>query len=69
MTNHLRPLSFGIPNCNWIRHSSFVIRDFSDSLTPWFYSGPLIPPSFRTRQKWIANNSDTASGIAMQCRI
>jgi hypothetical protein len=32
----------------------------------WVYSGPLMPPSFRTRQKWIASNSATASGIAMQ---
>ena len=31
------------------------------------YSGPLMPPSLRTRQKWIASNSATASGMAMQC--
>ena len=30
--------------------------------------GPLIPPSFRTRQKWIMISSATASGIATQCR-
>ena len=29
--------------------------------------GPLIPPSFRTRQKWIMIRSETASGIATQC--
>ena len=29
--------------------------------------GPLMPPSFRTRQKWIAISSATASGIATQC--
>ncbi len=29
--------------------------------------GPLIPPSFRTRQKWIMISKDTASGIATQC--
>jgi hypothetical protein len=33
------------------------------------YSGPLMPPSLRTRQKWIASSSDTASGMAMQCKM
>jgi hypothetical protein len=29
--------------------------------------GPLIPPSFRTRQKWIMIRIAAASGIATQC--
>ncbi len=33
------------------------------------YSGPLIPPSFRTRQKWIAINTDAKTGKATQWRI
>jgi hypothetical protein len=69
MMNRLALVSFDIRDWDLIHHSSFVIRDFSDSLTPSSYKGPLIPPSFRTRQKWIANNSDAANGIAMQCRI
>lgn len=32
------------------------------------HMGPLIPPSFRTRQKWIMINKDAANGIATQCR-
>src|SRR6185436_20033810 len=32
------------------------------------YSGPEIPPSFRTRQKWIAIRNPAASGMTMQCR-
>ena len=31
--------------------------------------GPLMPPSLRTRQKWIAISSATASGIATQCSM
>jgi hypothetical protein len=31
------------------------------------HNGPLIPPSFRTRQKWMASSSDAAKGMAMQC--
>ena len=30
------------------------------------YIGPLMPPSFRTRQKWIMISSATANGIATQ---
>lgn len=31
-------------------------------------SGPLMPPSLRTRQKWIANSNAVPRGIAMQCK-
>lgn len=36
-------------------------------IRPEGHIGPLIPPSFRTRQKWIMISSATASGIATQC--
>jgi hypothetical protein len=32
-------------------------------------AGPDIPPSFRTRQKWMPKNIATISGIAMQCQM
>ena len=35
---------------------------------PSRHIGPLIPPSLRTRQKWIMIKSAAASGIATQCR-
>ena len=31
------------------------------------YNAPLIPPSFRTRQKWMAMSSAAAKGKATQC--
>ena len=31
------------------------------------YSAPLMPPSLRTRQKWTAISTATASGMATQC--
>ncbi len=33
------------------------------------YKGWLIPPSFRTRQKWMAINPATTSGMATQCKM
>ena len=35
---------------------------------PSRHIGPLMPPSFRTRQKWIMISRATPSGIATQCR-
>ena len=31
------------------------------------FTEPLMPPSFLTRQKWMASSRATANGIAMQC--
>ena len=45
-----------------ITHSNTPILQYSNA-----YSGPLMPPSFRTRQKWIAISSAAASGIPTQC--
>ena len=42
-----------------IRHASCV---------DLVYSGPLMPPSLRTRQKWTAISTATASGMATQCK-
>ncbi len=33
------------------------------------YNGPLIPPSFRIRQKCIDIKTTTTVGIATQCKI
>ena len=33
------------------------------------HSGWLMPPSLRTRQKWMAINPAATSGMATQCRM
>ena len=46
----------------------FEIFNFKSEILPFFnHIGPLIPPSLRTRQKWIMIRSETASGMATQC--
>ena len=63
MTKHecQNNVRFVIRISGFIRISSFVIRHF--------HNGPLMPPSFLTRQKWIASNSAAANGIAIQCNM
>ena len=48
---------------SWLRSRGSVI-----SLCSGPYSGPLMPPSFRMRQKWMARKMAATRGIRMTCR-
>jgi hypothetical protein len=38
------------------------------AMAPLLYTGPEMPPSLRTRQKWTAIRMPATSGMPTQCR-